>query len=48
LGGEKPVDYFMAIGDNIDNVKYDKLQKKLVKAVGWYVQVRGLEAKVQF
>jgi len=47
LDGEKPVDYLMAISDNIDNVKYDKLQKKLVKAVEWYVQVRGLEAKAK-
>jgi hypothetical protein len=47
LNGEKPVDYIMALSDNIDNVAYNKLQKKLVKAVEWYVKVRALEAKAK-
>jgi hypothetical protein len=43
LNGEKPVDYIMAVSDNIDGAPYGKLHKKLMKAVEWYVQVRGLE-----
>jgi hypothetical protein len=45
LNGEKPVDYLMALSDNIDKVAYDKLQKKLITAVEWYVKVQALQAQ---
>jgi len=47
VNGEKPVDYLMALSDNIDKVAYDKLGKKLIKAVEWYVKVRALEAQAK-
>jgi len=47
LHGEKPVDYLMALSDNIDKVAYNRLQKKLVKAVEWYVKVQALEGQAE-